>query len=143
MKTPPRQPALRLHRVIPSRLQAVESLGRELRAFLEHNGLREVAFPVELSARECLNNAVLHGNRRAATKRVEVDLRIGRRWIRLQVTDEGAGFNWRQAHAHRSLNPTVPNGRGLAICTLYVHRVVFNQRSNRITLWLEKHRKGN
>lgn len=130
-----------LRRDIPSRLRAVESLCREIRALLQQHGLAAVAFPVELSARECLNNAALHGNQRAATKRVGLDLRIGRTWIRLQVTDQGRGFNWRRARAAALSEGTKTSGRGLAICTLYAQRVAFNQRGNRITLWLTKTKK--
>ncbi len=141
MKARAQIPAHVLQRDMPSRLPPVESLCREIRALLQQNGLAAVAFPVELSARECLNNAVLHGNRRAAMKRVRLDMRIGRKWICLQVTDQGDGFNWRQARAAAPADTTKTSGRGLAICTLYAERVAFNQRGNRITLWLKKTKK--
>lgn len=130
-----------LRREIPSRLPVVESLCREIRALLQQHGLAAVAFPVELSARECLNNAALHGNRRVATKRIGLDFRIGRKWIRLQVTDQGRGYDWRRARAAALSDGTKTSGRGLAICTLYAQRVAFNQRGNRITLWLAKTKK--
>ncbi len=141
MKTHAPIPVRVLRREIPSRLPVVESLCREIRAILQQNGLTAVAFPVELSARECLNNAALHGNQRLATKRVGLDFRIGRKWIRLQVTDQGRGYNWRRARAAALSDGTKTSGRGLVICTLYAQRVAFNQRGNRITLWLAKTKK--
>jgi serine/threonine-protein kinase RsbW len=130
-----------LFREFPSRLKAVEPLCREIRALLQANGLAEVLFPVELSARECLNNAILHGNEGKASRRVGLELHIGRRWIRLQVTDEGRGFPWRAARSVSLQDGMATHGRGLSICLLYAHRVAFNQRGNRITLWLGKTKK--
>lgn len=138
MKARGRGPARTLRREIPSRLAAVDTLCLELRALLGRHELAGVAFPVELAARECLNNAVLHGNQRKAAKRVRLELRIGRTWIRLQVTDQGRGFNWRRTRAVAPLGGASANGRGVAICRQYSHRVAFNQRGNRITLWLRK-----
>lgn len=138
MKARGRSPARTLRGEIPSRPAAVDALCLELRAFLGRHELTDVAFPVELAARECLNNAVLHGNQRNATKRVRLELRIGRTWIRLQVTDQGRGFNWRRARAAAPSAGTIPHGRGMAICRQYSQRVAFNQRGNRITLWLRK-----
>ena len=130
-------PVRRLRREVPSRLRAVEAVCREVRALLREHGLEAAIFAVELSARECLNNAVLHGNRGQATRRVALEMWIGRIWIRLQVTDQGKGFNWRQARIE-SAREGSPHGRGLAICALYAYRVAFNRRGNRITLWLAK-----
>lgn len=130
-----------LRRDITSHLPAVESLCREIRSLLQQHGLAAVAFPVELSARECLNNAALHGNQRVAAKRIVLDLMIGRKWIRLQVRDQGRGYDWRRARAAALSGNTKTSGRGLAICTLYAERITFNQRGNCITIWLAKTKK--
>ena len=70
----------------------VDSLCLKIRHMLQANGLRPACFPVELLARECLNNAVIHGNRNDADKSIVLRLSVGREWIRLQVSDEGPGF---------------------------------------------------
>jgi len=134
MTTPVQSPAHELRRSLPSRLFAVEKLCREVRAFLEANGLAAARFGVELVARECLNNAVVHGNRRQAGRRIDFRLALGRRWIRLEVADEGQGFDWR---SRRRTPPgsQASHGRGFVICQNYSDRIRFNQAGNRITVW--------
>jgi anti-sigma regulatory factor (Ser/Thr protein kinase) len=137
--TPLRAP-ISLLRAMPSHLTAVEAVCRDVRGWLEANGLSAVGFAVELTTRECLCNAVVHGNAGRADARVTLSLRIGRRWIRVQVADEGRGFPWRSA-TKSPPEGTQEHGRGLAICALYASRVAFNRSGSRITLWIAK-RKG-
>jgi len=127
-----------LRRDMPSRLEDIEALCHELRALCHRESLSACAFALELVARESLNNAVLHGNAGDATKRVGFELRCGRKWIRLSVSDQGPGFRWRDRH--RSIPSDVADrGRGLPILALYAARVQFNRCGNRVTLWLRKH----
>jgi serine/threonine-protein kinase RsbW len=114
-----------------------ESLCIKVRDLLQKKGLSRACFPVELLARESLNNAILHGNSNHADKLVIFRLWIGRQWIRLQVTDEGPGFDWRKANQNQS-GTTASSGRGLPIYALYAERVRFNRRGNQITLWISK-----
>ena len=126
-----------LCKTIPSRLEEVESLCVEIRGMLQTAGLSALCFPVELLARESLVNAVIHGNRNAADKSVGLSVCVGRKWIRLQVTDEGQGFAWRRASQKR-LDTTQCSGRGLQLYELYADRVRFNRRGNQIALWIRK-----
>ena len=134
--------------LIPSRLEAVDAACLELRAFMTANGLAADTFAVELVSRECLNNTVLHGNQNQADKTATMSLSLGRRWLRLQIADQGVGFNWRQA-CRTAADPTASTGRGLAISMLYADRVEFNQRGNQVTLWFDnsstakRHQHGN
>jgi serine/threonine-protein kinase RsbW len=129
--------ATSLRRVLHASPGAVDMVCLELRSFMQANDRAHDAFAVELLAREALNNAVLHGNQSNPQKTVLLELRLGRRWLRLQVTDEGPGFDWRAARLH-SAQPSDLCGRGLSISARYADRVGFNQRGNQITLWLEK-----
>jgi serine/threonine-protein kinase RsbW len=127
-------PGLRLQ--IRSVLEEAEAAARVIRVFLEGRGLASNAFKTELLARECLNNAIIHGNRNHARKPVMLEINVGTRWLRLCVTDAGNGFNWRR------VTRSVPKGtdccgRGLAIVAAYANRVSFNRRGNRISLWLD------
>ena len=132
-------PARSLHRVIRSQLAQVDKVCLEIRAFLSAGGLAAKSFAVELIARECLNNAVIHGNQKHGNKKVRLELHPGRRWLRLKIADEGAGFNWRAA-GRIAAGATAVNGRGLAIGRLYADRIAFNRRGNQITLWLDKNK---
>lgn len=127
-----------LCREIPSRLEQVEDLCLEVRSVLHRHGLGAAQFAMELLTRECLNNAVLHGNGKDAAKRVALRLSCGRDWLHLRVVDEGAGFNWRAAGRRAPAGHEATNGRGLAIIRTYADRVSFNQRGNQITVWLRK-----
>jgi serine/threonine-protein kinase RsbW len=84
---------------------------------------------------------VVHGNQGQADKTVRLDLQLGRVWIRLQITDQGKGFDWREAAEAGVPDGVAARGRGLAICASYARRVAFNQPGNQITLWLAKPRK--
>jgi serine/threonine-protein kinase RsbW len=125
-------------REIPSLLAEVDMLCREIRSLLLDNGLGEVSFPVELAARECLNNAVIHGNRSDASKKVALNLQFRRNCIFLQVSDEGSGFNWRKVKRAPPPGDAGIGGRGLSIVALYAHRITFNRRGNQVTIWLKR-----
>jgi serine/threonine-protein kinase RsbW len=123
---------------IPSRLDQVEALCLEIRAALDGNKLKWAAFTIELVVRECLNNAVLHGNYNDASKRVALNLCWTSSWVCLQVADEGEGFDWKKALRRPPPNLENPSGRGLYIVTCYADPVLFNRKGNQITVWLRK-----
>jgi len=133
----PAAPALiALRRSLPSCLEAVDAICHEIRSMLKGSSWQGAAFALELVARECLNNAVLHGNAGDPAKRLFVALRCTGKGICLQVADEGTGP---PTAAGRS--PVVPageatQGRGFAIVRLYAERVRFNRQGNQITVWL-------
>ena len=126
-----------LCQTIPSRIEEAESLSLKIRVFMHAAGLSELCFPVELLARECLVNAVIHGNRGATDKSVDLSLLIGREWIRLQVRDQGEGFAWRKVRQTGS-NITTSSGRGLQLYAMYADRIRFNRKGNEIALWIRK-----
>ena len=82
-------------------------------------------------------NALTHGNRNNAEKSIDLRIYVGRLWIRLQVGDEGPGFNWRKMR-QRELDTDATSGRGLKLYAIYAVRVRFNRRGNQITLWMSK-----
>jgi serine/threonine-protein kinase RsbW len=122
---------------IPSRMADVEVLCLKIRETLTGNDLSGLCFAVELLARECLSNAVIHGNRNNGDKTIVVSLDVGPEWIRLLVRDEGSGFPWRVARRKVPDN-SVPSGRGLRLYELYAQRVQFNRPGNQVTLWISR-----
>jgi serine/threonine-protein kinase RsbW len=134
---PPRGQAAFFSQMIPSRMTEADSLCLKIRALFKTNELCRVWFPVELLARECLNNAVIHGNQNNVDMWIVLRLWVGREWIRLQVSDEGPGFAWRKARQNR-LDASAPTGRGLQLCAWYAEHVQFNRSGNQITLWISK-----
>lgn len=122
---------------IPSSLAAIDPLCEQLRALLARYHLESMQFPVEIVARECLNNAILHGNRRRAHCKVTFDIRVGRKLIRLRVSDRGSGFNWRRNRRCHCPGAQAIKGRGLPIFKVYADRIAFNRRGNQVTVWIQ------
>lgn len=86
---------------------------------------------------EALANAMLYGNCRDPRKRVRVEAHLTSRQIKVQVTDEGRGFDPRAL-----LDPTTPanrarsGGRGIFLIRQLMDQVEFNERGNSITMVL-------
>ena len=131
-----------IRQTIASSFEEAERLFLGIRGFMQARDKLRLSFPVELLARECVVNAIVHGNRMDADKSVELSIRIGRTWIRLDVSDEGDGFAWRGA-GRRGFTEHCSNGRGLQLFKLYADRVRFNRHGNRIAVWIRRTRKGN
>ncbi len=138
MNHPPPRPPFHFHREIAPMLKGVDELCRELRAQLKAAGLGAASFEVELVARECLNNAVIHGSAGDPSKPVTFDLRSGRDWLCGCVTDQGAGFNWRRTGRPRLVHSCATRGRGLFIVASHAYRLRFNRQGNQVTFWLRK-----
>ena len=123
------------HREICSRFSEIDSLCKEVMSFLEQKHL-QACFNLELAVREAVNNAILHGNRGDEAKKVKLDFSIGRKWIRIAISDEGRGFDWRRARRLPLPDHTAVNGRGLHIASLCAAKVTHNRLGNRVTIWM-------
>jgi serine/threonine-protein kinase RsbW len=127
---------------IPSRLAAIEPVCEQIRGLLARRHLEDMEFAVEILARECLNNAILHGNYGLADAQVDFGIRIGKRLICLRVTDQGPGFDWRRTIRHGLPAESSVDGRGLMLASLYARRIAFNRRGNQVTLWINTAKEG-
>lgn len=122
---------------IPSRLEEIDAVCGMARDLLIRRDAANKLFAIDLLLREALTNAIGHGNRSDPQKLVTIELRIGRKWIRMRVSDEGPGFSWRSASTLPPADTEV-SCRGLAIGALYAQRVRFNTAGNQIEYWIEK-----
>ena len=127
-----------LYRVLRSTLEEADAAGLELRALLAEAGLKAAGFGAELLAREFINNAMIHGNKLAAGKKVTFELSVGTKWIFMRVTDEGAGFNWRTAKKAAAAGAAATSGRGVFIGAAYAAKVAYNRRGNSVKIWVRK-----
>jgi serine/threonine-protein kinase RsbW len=132
----------RFDRVIPSETAASKQvLDEVLRALKAQHWLPHDVFGVHLAMHEALVNAILHGNRLAADKRVHVSCRMSPELISIEITDEGEGFN-----PVTLPDPTDPDrlespgGRGVMLMKAFMSRVDFNERGNCVVM--EKRRGG-
>jgi serine/threonine-protein kinase RsbW len=125
-------------RDIPSCLANVDNICKDAQNLLIMQQQTQHTFAVDLLLREFISNAIIHGHGMDKCKQVHITVKIGHKWIKLQIADKGPGFNWRiRCQSIPSENAT--SGRGLYIGTLYSQRMQFNRTGNQVTLWIRKH----
>jgi serine/threonine-protein kinase RsbW len=108
--------------------EVLEQLERHL--WTEHE-----VFGIRLAMEEALVNAIKHGNRLDAAKRVRVACKVSPERIWIEITDEGPGFKPEDVP-----DPTDPDrlectsGRGLMLMRSFMTFVEFNEIGNRVTM---------
>ena len=107
-----------------------------LAGMLQRFGYPERAcFAVHLACEEALANALRHGNREDPTKEVRLACQVGPEMVRIEVEDEGEGFD-----PSALPDPTAPenldreSGRGVLLMHAYMDHVEFQGRGNRVVL---------
>lgn len=79
---------------LPSRIDTVAAAAAALAEFLSRLGISEdAAFGIDMAVREAVTNAVLHGNRQAENKAVEIILKSSPDAVEISVHDQGPGFD--------------------------------------------------
>lgn len=92
-------------------------------------------FGVHLAVDEALVNAILHGNALDPTKRVRFHCRLAPQKVRVEIIDEGAGFD-----PDSLPDPTspcrlgCPSGRGVMLMRTFMSRVEFHDRGNHVVM---------
>lgn len=118
--------------------QAVDQLLRGLKALeWDENDM----FGIHLAVEEALVNAIKHGNRYNGAKKVRFLYKLGRERVRIEVIDEGDGFDPTQVpDPTHDANLEVPSGRGLMLMRNFMSRVEYNDAGNHVVM--EKTRNG-
>lgn len=122
---------------VSSRREEIDRVCERARELLASTGLSSRHFDADLLLREFMTNAMIHGNGLKPEKSVEVDFRVGPKWIVTRITDEGSGFSWR-SKTRKVPEENETSGRGLAIGALYAHRVRYNKAGNQVTIWMSR-----
>jgi serine/threonine-protein kinase RsbW len=90
-------------------------------------------FAVQLAFQEAFYNAMKHGNRMDAGKKVKIDFLIDPDRIEISMTDTGNGFNPDAVPDCRvGENLYKPEGRGLLLMRSYMDIVEFNEIGNSV-----------
>src|SRR5262249_45275412 len=93
-------------------------------------------FRMRLALEEALVNAVKHGNKGDATKRVRVRYQVTAAGVLVEVEDDGRGFDPREVPDACALeNLERPAGCGLLLMRSYLTWVRFNPCGNCVTLY--------
>ena len=98
-----------------------------------------IRFRLQVVLSEALSNAIVRGNREDREKWVDVRAELGPDAIRLEVTDEGPGFD--PSAVPEPIRPEQldeANGRGLFLIRKLVDAVEFNERGNSICMILRR-----
>lgn len=98
-------------------------------------------YGIHLALEEALVNAIRHGNRSDPEKAVEIRCYLGDDQVRIEIEDEGPGFD-----PAKLPDPTSeeyldrPNGRGVLLIRTFMSRVEYRGRGNVVVM--EKERTG-
>jgi serine/threonine-protein kinase RsbW len=101
---------------------------------------RRRRFNLRVAVAEALANAIVAGNREDRSKWVEVQAELRGDQIRVEITDQGPGFD--PALVSAPVEPEEldrPNGRGLFLIRHLVDDVRFNPQGNSICMTLRRH----
>ncbi len=90
-------------------------------------------FAVQLAFQEAFYNAMKHGNKMTADKKVKIDCLIGPDRIEISMTDAGSGFDPDDVPDCRvGENLYKTEGRGLLLMRSYMDIVEFNEIGNSV-----------
>ena len=121
---------------IPSKLEAARAVEEEILNGVAAAGYDDSdGFAVRLALEEAVNNAIKHGNRGNAAKRVRIGYEVTADRICFQVSDEGAGFDpLGVSDPTADENLENPSGRGIMLMKAYMDEVQYNPRGNEVRL---------
>lgn len=123
-------------RTIPNDTGAGRRLLEEVLSQLtsQHWPARDV-FAVHLATDEALVNAILHGNKLDTSKHVRFRCRICPQKVRIEIHDEGAGFDPDSLPDPTSPSRIgCPSGRGVMLMRTFMSRVEFHDRGNHVVM---------
>ena len=123
-------------RTLQSKLELVTDIWTELSKHLKNMGYsQQDNFAVHLALEEAFANAIKHGNRMDADKKVKIDYTITPQMVEISVSDEGIGFDPEAVPDPRcGENIYRPQGRGLLLIREYMDKAEYNQQGNSITM---------
>lgn len=96
-------------------------------------------FGIHMAMEEAVMNAIKHGNKCAADKRVHIEIKIDERKFYSRITDEGDGFilaDVPDPTLEENLEKTC--GRGVMLIKNFVDNVTYNDKGNSVELEKEK-----
>lgn len=92
-------------------------------------------FAIHLAAEEALVNAVVHGNKLHPEKTVQVDYLVSSALMRLEITDQGEGFDPKKVpDCTMAERLECPGGRGVMLMRSFMTRIEYNAKGNSVLL---------
>jgi anti-sigma B factor antagonist len=117
--------ARRLALVLQSQLESADLAEMMVTQFSDQAGCNEQqSNEIALAVRECVVNAIIHGNRKQARKKVHVQAELSRSRVEILVRDEGKGFDPRLVpDPRRPENLLRETGRGILMMRALMDQV--------------------
>jgi len=129
-----------LEHVLPSEHGAGHPIIEAVRQQLaDANWSEQEIFGIRLALEEALVNAIRHGNRLDRAKQVHVACKLSQRVLRVEITDQGEGFN--PNDVPDCTDPErleLPCGRGIMLMRCYMTRVEYNDTGNLVVMEKER-----
>ena len=92
-------------------------------------------FAIHLAAEEAIVNAIVHGNKLDPSKVVQVACVVSPTLARIEVTDEGSGFDPASVPDCRLEDRLeAPNGRGVMLMRTFMTRIEYSPRGTRVLM---------
>ena len=88
---------------------------------------------LKMGFHEMITNAIEHGNNFNNKKKVRVKISICAEYIRILISDEGSGFNWKEQLSTKEVG-FAERGRGLIITSKVYDDLQFNSAGNQVCL---------
>ena len=130
--------AARLKLVLASEFQSLEEIVDKTEAFLQRylNPLNEdFKYRILLLVSEAVTNAIKHGNKLDAGKKVRIDLTLNPEWLECCVEDEGNGFVRDVVKDPlRDENLLHDGGRGLFLLETMADTILYENAGRRIRI---------
>ncbi len=135
------KPTQKIYRITlrssPRSIKRVEGYLQRISSAVELDEIQMHKLMVSLT--EAVNNAILHGNKSRADKKVSVRCEVVPGWLLFEIKDEGKGF--RPDHVRNPLkeeNLHRESGRGIFLMRTLMDKVEFEHLSSgmQVRLWL-------
>lgn len=127
---------MELRRVIENDSHLLKQLSGEITEKLTSLGVSEESlFEVRVAFEEALRNAMLHGNKMDAQKKVLVEAEMSEEKVKICVSDEGAGFD-----PEKIPDPTdeenilKTSGRGVYIIRHFMDEVKYENGGRKVSM---------
>jgi len=126
--------------VIPSSLDHLADIDRFTEKTIKKLALpHQILDDIAITLSEAVNNAMVHGNKLDAKKKVKIRFYTSSRYLRLIVQDEGRGFSPESVSDPRqNENLLKTSGRGILIIRHLMDRVRFVQRKAGMQIIMDK-----
>jgi len=122
-------PFVELRQALPSQIEAISPFLDQLTRFINRFRNGDGSEDIEISVREAITNAIVHGNCEDADKRVYVTCRCDTDGdVSITIRDEGQGFDSRTVPDPTTPeNRLSPHGRGIHLMHALMDEVCFEE----------------